>query len=138
MFRDVCRFWRVQNKNPSKLRRNGNDKEPTSPDTARTFCSTSLSPISLLPSACRSSGLLNRRWTEVEVEEEGETENGSGSAASSPSEAPFRERASTDGNLLQKPWRWRYPPPSSGQSYYPTARADRRMSISMRGNNASY
>lgn len=86
--------------------------------------------------------LLNsgRRWTEVELEEEDESESKE-SNASTPSE-PFRGRACTDGHIQQKPWRWRYPPPSSSNSqdplFFSTTRADRRMSISMRGNNASY
>lgn len=78
----------------------------------------------------------------MEFEEEDESEGKDGSSASSPAEAvPFRERASTDGHLQQRPWRWRYPPPSSSattQGFYASVRADRRMSISMRGNNASY
>ncbi|GJQ73904.1 hypothetical protein Trydic_g18838 [Trypoxylus dichotomus] len=138
VFRDVCRFWRVHSKNPTKLKRSSSDREQVSPDTVRLLCSATVSPGSLLPSSCRSTGLLNRRWTEVELEEEDETDTSKDSTSSSPSDAPFRERASTDGHLLQKPWRWRYPPPNIGhQVYYPTARADRRMSISMRGSNAS-
>ncbi|KAI4459916.1 ras-like family member 11 [Holotrichia oblita] len=138
VFRDVCRFWRVHSKNPIKLKRSSSDREQVSPDTVRLLCSAAVSPGSLLPSSCRT-GLLNRRWTEVELEEEDETDTSKDSTSSSPSDAPFRERASTDGHLLQKPWRWRYPPPNIGhQVYYPTARADRRMSISMRGSNASY
>lgn len=133
----MCRFWRVQNKCPSKLRR-ASDKEPLSPDAAL------VSPSSLLPSS-RPPLLTARRWTEVELEEEDENEADSKeSTSSSPGEAtPFRERASTDGNLFQRPWRWRYSPatPSSSQSsqsFYPSVRNERRMSISMRGNNASY
>jgi hypothetical protein len=84
-----------------------------------------------------------RRWTEVELEEEEETEEGKESeASSSESLPPFRGRASTDGHLLSRPRRWRYPPPApSSQQQYQHAggsKADRRMSISMRGNNASY
>nr|XP_022909403.1 ras-related and estrogen-regulated growth inhibitor-like [Onthophagus taurus] len=133
VFRDVCRFWRVQNKNPLKLKRSGSDnKDPISPDTIRLLCSATVSPSGFFPSPSKP-GLLNRRWTEVEVEENDTKDSGL-----SPSEALFRERASTDGHL-QKTWRWRYPPPStSQQGFYPTARADRRMSISMRGDNASY
>ncbi|XP_060526857.1 ras-related and estrogen-regulated growth inhibitor [Cylas formicarius] len=139
VFRDTCRFWRVLGKNPSKLRRSGSEKEPESPsDSARILCNSIISPSSLIPYGCRPS-LLGRRWTEVELEEEDESEF-KGSATSSPSEpAPFRERASTDGHLQQRPWRWRYKPGGSGNSaetvYF---RTERRMSISMRGNNASY
>ncbi|XP_017774161.1 PREDICTED: ras-related and estrogen-regulated growth inhibitor [Nicrophorus vespilloides] len=136
VFRDVCRFWRVQSKCPSKLKRSGSEKEPVSPDTVRLLCSATVSPGSLIPASCRP---LGRRWTEVEAEEEDESSKGSN--ASSPGEAPFRGRASTDGNLLQKTWKWRYAPSSSStpqaSSYYPS-KSERRMSISMRGNNASY
>ena len=94
------------------------------------------SKIILLP-------FIGRRWTEVELdEEEEETEEGKSSEpSSSESLPPFRGRASTDGNLLSRPRRWRYPPPApSSQHQYHAGggRADRRMSISMRGNNASY
>lgn len=80
-----------------------------------------------------------RRWTEEEVEE-GESETSESTALSPLESTPFRERASTDGHIHQKPWRWRYPPPSTSSNdpggY--TSRASRRMSISMKGNNASY
>lgn len=146
MFTDVCRFWRVHNKNPSKLRRSGSDKDPTSPDTQRYFPHT-VSPSSILPNFCRS-GILGRRWTEGELDE-GDESRGEcvAESASSPSDnVPFRERASTDGHLHQnkgRTWKWRHPTghsnsssSSSGEFY--TAKNDRRMSISMRGNNASY
>ncbi|KAJ8912296.1 hypothetical protein NQ315_017329 [Exocentrus adspersus] len=91
--------------------------------------------VKMLITECRA-----RRWTDVEEEEE-ESES-KGSSASSPCDSvPFRERASTDGHIQHKPWKWRYPPPSSNTSdptYYSAARADRRMSISMKGNNVSY
>lgn len=79
---------------------------------------------------------------ELGEEDENETD-GKGSISSSPSEStPFRERASTDGNLFQRPWRWRYSPSSAStsatQTFYPPAKTERRMSISMRGSNASY
>lgn len=139
VFRDVCRFWRVQNKCPSKLRRSSSDKEPASPDTVPLL----YSPNALVPFTGKSS----RRCTAMELEEEDENEadGNKDSISSSPSEStPFRERASTDGNLFQRPWRWRYAPSSSAssasgsQAFFPSARAERRMSISMRGSNASY
>lgn len=135
VFRDVCRFWRVQNKCPNKMRRSQSDREPTSPDSVPLL----YSPSSIVPFKC------GRRWTEMELDEE--DENGADSKesiiSSSPSEAtPFRERASTDGNLFQRPWRWRYAPSSAStsgsQTFYPPAKTERRMSISMRGSNASY
>lgn len=140
VFRDVCRFWRVQNKNP-KMRRSGSEKEPMSPDSVKLFCSAAVSPSGLIQS-CRPTGMFSRRWTEVELEEEEEESESKESNASSPGEnVPFRERASTDGHLQQRPWRWRYPPIGSGKSAsqdLTNVRAERRMSISMRGNNASY
>ncbi|KAG5892302.1 hypothetical protein JTB14_023482 [Gonioctena quinquepunctata] len=141
VFRDVCRFWRVHSKNPSKLRRSGSEKEPISPDTVRLLCSAAVSPSSLIPYSCRPSCNLGRRWTEEELEEEDET-GSKESTASSPSPVetpPFRERASTDGHIHQKPWRWRYPPPSNkNDPSYHASGAERRMSISMKGSNASY
>lgn len=136
VFHDVCRFWRVQNKCPSKLRRSSSDKEPPSPDSAPLL----FSPSSLVP----FTGKSTRRYTDMELEEE--DENGADSKDSifsSPSEStPFRERASTDGNLFQRPWRWRYAPfsasASGSQTFFPPAKTERRMSISMRGSNASY
>lgn len=136
VFRDVCRFWRVQNKCPNKMRRCASDREPTSPDSVPLL----YSPSSMMPFTTRSG----RRWTEMELDEEDENEADSKeSISSSPSEStPFRERASTDGNLFQRPWRWRYAPSSAStsgsQTFYPPAKTERRMSISMRGSNASY
>lgn len=154
VFRDVCRFWRLQSKNPMRLRRAGSDnKDPISPsssDPSTSVVATTssklhhiISPNSLIPISCRQGGsscILGRRWTEVEEEDE---ESNKGSNASSPmgDVGPFRGRACTDGHLQHRPWRFRYPPPNvstiTGDGHvYP--RADRRMSISMRGNNASY
>lgn len=136
VFRDVCRFWRVQNKCPSKMRRSTSEREPASPDTVPLL----YSPSTVIPFTARSG----RRWTEMELDEEDENElDSKESVASSPSEpTPFRERASTDGNLFQRPWRWRYAPSSAStsgsQTFYPPAKTERRMSISMRGSNASY
>ncbi|KAL3280412.1 hypothetical protein HHI36_017894 [Cryptolaemus montrouzieri] len=145
VFRDVCRFWRVHSKNPSRLRRSGSDKDPLSPETLPHL--PAVSPNSILPNFCRS-GILGRRWTEGELEEgdESAAENADNTVPSPSESVPFRERACTDGHLHLgkcKPWKWRYPPSnsnssssSSGELY--TSRNDRRMSISMRGNNASY
>lgn len=49
---------------------------------------------------------------------------------------PFRERASTDGTIFSRPRRWHYPARVSVVSH--PSRIERRMSISMRGSNASY
>lgn len=139
MFRDVCRFWRLQSKCPSKLRRSGSDREPASPDLVRFFCSSPVSSVGSLMPGSRTSSIIpsGRRWTDVEEETDSDRKD---SSSSSPSESlvPFRERASTDGNLLHRPWKWRYPPPtaeSNPEMYH--SRASRRMSISMKGSNAS-
>ncbi|KAK4881460.1 hypothetical protein RN001_004779 [Aquatica leii] len=139
VFRDVCRFWRMQSKCPNKLKRSGSEKEAVSPDTVRFICSSTISPVNTTPLNTKIN--MNRRWTDIDLEEDAESESSKASTSSSPSESivPFRERASTDGHLIQKPWRWRYPPPaaeSNPEMFY--SRANRRMSISMKGNNASY
>ncbi|VEN56511.1 unnamed protein product [Callosobruchus maculatus] len=147
VFRDVCRFWRVHSKNPSRLRHSVSEKEPISPDTVKMLSSAAVSPTSMISCNYRP-GSLGRRWTEEELEEESDKKQESSSASSPGGDsAPFRERASTDGHIHKRPWRWRYPPPSSGAltstssadpQFYGTAKAERRMSISMRGSNASY
>ncbi|KAI5733854.1 hypothetical protein M8J76_016869 [Diaphorina citri] len=79
-----------------------------------------------------------RRWADAEGVEKktNQTENGE--------VVPFRDRASTDGHLLSKARKWRYPllSPSSSHASPPEPQekhnTDRRMSISMRGANASY
>lgn len=49
---------------------------------------------------------------------------------------PFRERASTDGTLV-RPNRWASRPTQTKNPYV-NRKTDRRMSISMKGNNVSY
>lgn len=49
---------------------------------------------------------------------------------------PFRERASTDGTIFSRPRRWHHPARVSVTTNPPLT--ERRMSISMRGSNASY
>lgn len=77
-------------------------------------------------------------WTEENDACESTDEMGSSSSCSSKSELepPFRSRASTDGTLLSRPRRWRYPPPGCVLPH--SNRVERRMSISTRGSNASY
>lgn len=87
--------------------------------------------------------LLGRRWTEVELDEEEEekgvvAKNGEKETESELLELPFRGRASTDGNLIPRPSRLRHPPLIAQTPTILTRHNDRRMSISMRGNNASY
>ncbi|XP_044736484.1 ras-related and estrogen-regulated growth inhibitor [Chrysoperla carnea] len=163
VFRDVCRFWRVHNKCPSKLRRSSSDvRTPTSelpsPANENTKFFTSSKDLTLN---------LGTRWTNLDEDNDESSTNpktsrpgskdssstGLDSGTSSPRtdldlhDTPFRGRASTDGHLHSRPWKWRYPPtskpsPSTSmlselQTVYP-AHQQRRMSISMRGNNASY
>lgn len=126
------------------MRRAATEKESSSPDSTRLLCFPGGPPSSIMP-ALRPVVMFSRRWTEGELDEEEEDEERGSkeSNASSPNDVvPFRERASTDGHLQLKPWRWKYSPVSSST---PTsnqegsgARSERRMSISMRGNNASY
>ncbi|XP_034250437.1 ras-related and estrogen-regulated growth inhibitor-like protein [Thrips palmi] len=166
VFRDVCHFWKVHNKCP-KLKRSSSDSRyeslasMASPESSsvRSFGgSINGSTTGLLSSRTSITNpfsSLGRRWTEVELDEEDELEEGitdrKSSAGETPAETtlpPFRARASTDGHLLSRPRRWRYPPPSlssqtsnhggSSSSSSGGSCADRRMSISMRGNNASY
>ncbi|XP_075234947.1 ras-related and estrogen-regulated growth inhibitor [Lycorma delicatula] len=126
VFRDVWQFWKVHNKFP-KLKRSSSDIH--SPETPPPYShpptpSNGKSPFSMM---------LGRRWTEVELDEEDEkVENET--RVNNTELPPFRGRASTDGHLLSKTRNWRYPPPAS----FPPCHAERRMSISMRGNNASY
>ncbi|XP_077301061.1 ras-related and estrogen-regulated growth inhibitor-like protein [Arctopsyche grandis] len=153
VFRDVCRFWRVHAKCP-RLKRSGSETpgeagaspEPTPPSLTSLNGSLSLPCHHSSRSAISPILLMGRRWTEVELEEEDEKSEGSssvdGTASNGPcgctspeAAVPFRGRASTDGHL-SRPRRWRFPPPAAACGYPPTA--DRRMSISMRGNNASY
>ncbi|KAE8744024.1 hypothetical protein FOCC_FOCC009308 [Frankliniella occidentalis] len=168
---NVCHFWKVHNKCP-KLKRSSSDSrsEPlVSPESSgiRSLCgSMNGSSTALINSRSNISAPFStigmyeantgRRWTEVELDEEDESEEGVTERKSSAGDSevsmesslpPFRARASTDGHLLSRPRRWRYPPPSlSSQTYHGGSSssssggscADRRMSISMRGNNASY
>lgn len=93
-----------------------------------TLTSAHYKPISLIP---------GRRWTEVDEESECSgvvrSDSTSSSTTSEQSECPeeFRARASTDSRLPPRPARPRHPPPAR----HPPP--GRRMSVAMRGNNAS-
>ncbi|KAF5307249.1 hypothetical protein FQR65_LT06965 [Abscondita terminalis] len=137
VFCDVTRFWKMQSKCPTKLKRCSSEKDSMSPDTVRAICSSTISPVTALYSKLH----IGRRWTDSELQEESESGSSKASTSSDSSESviPFRDRASTDGHLAQKCWRWRYPPPAAElnpEMFY--TRVNRRMSISMKGNNASY
>ncbi|KAH8392328.1 hypothetical protein KR215_006069 [Drosophila sulfurigaster] len=143
VFRDVFRFWRVFSKFP-KLKRstsdvaNAADGILTPPDSGSCsfYDTTSLAvtrrSFLLIGSACQEEGSVHGDHTEST------DDIASSSLGSSRSDidAPFRNRASTDGTLLSRPRRWRYPPPGCLLPH--TNRVERRMSISTRGSNASY
>lgn len=135
MFRDVFRFWRVFSKFP-KLKRSTSDvqNEVLSPDSACSFYDTAY----LANETRRSFMVIGTACLEENDHSESTDEIGSSSLRSSNSEieTPFRSRASTDGTLLSRPRRWRYPPPGCLMPH--TNRVERRMSISTRGSNASY
>uniref|UniRef100_A0A1B6E4F6 small monomeric GTPase n=1 Tax=Clastoptera arizonana TaxID=38151 RepID=A0A1B6E4F6_9HEMI len=128
VFRDVCQFWKVHNKFP-KLKRSSSDiHSPETVPLSSHFTSNGRPSL---------SGMLARRWTEVELDEEDENKTGSQEGTTEDGDLlpPFRGRASTDGHLLSRPRRWKYPPPALTTAS--SSQANRRMSISMRGNNAS-
>lgn len=78
-------------------------------------------------------------WTERSPDEcdEGKSHESNTNGKNDIANAPFRERASTDGTIFSRPRRWHYPARVSVVSN-PQGRIERRMSISMRGSNASY
>lgn len=76
-------------------------------------------------------------WHERSPDECDETKNSdSNGSKNDVVSLPFRERASTDGTIFSRPRRWNYPSRVSVASH--PVRNERRMSISMRGSNASY
>ncbi|EDW64722.1 ras-related and estrogen-regulated growth inhibitor [Drosophila virilis] len=141
VFRDVFRFWRVFSKFP-KLKRSTSDVAHAA-DGILTPDSGSCSFYDALPlGVARRSFLVIGSACQEESGSGDHTEStddiASSSLGSSRSDidAPFRNRASTDGTLLSRPRRWRYPPPGCLMPH--TNRVERRMSISTRGSNASY
>ncbi|CAD6999546.1 ras-related and estrogen-regulated growth inhibitor isoform X2 [Ceratitis capitata] len=136
VFRDVFRFWRVLSKF-SKLKRSTSDVQNVSdsalsPDSGCSFYDSSANETR------RSFFIIGKACLEENDHTESTDELGTGSLCSSRSniDTPFRSRASTDGTLLSRPRRWRYPPPGCLMPH--TNRVERRMSISARGSNASY
>jgi hypothetical protein len=140
VFRDACRFWRVLNRYP-KLKRSTSDVHDlhsdveliASPEGNLPFCHCDLSNEKR-----RSILILRRRcWDEEEPDEHDELnlncENGL-------EIEPFRSRASTDGTLFSRPKKWRIPPINTVLPALPSLYrvVERRNSISMRGNAASY
>ncbi|XP_063823389.1 ras-related and estrogen-regulated growth inhibitor [Ostrinia nubilalis] len=129
VFRDARRFWRVCNKWPRG--RTDADLHPTAlgRPLARAVSDTTPEPAAATAPFCR-------RWTEVDLEEEDEVSvarsDSTSSSGKSEGAEEFRARASTDSRLPPRPSRPRHPPP--GRSHAPPVR---RMSVAMRGNNAS-
>lgn len=141
VFRDTYRFWKVHNKFP-KLKRSSSDVR--SPDSGSSICSKTSHSLNNSPPPSRKSpvspvGSSGIPWTEPgdfeenpsSVLREEDEDSGNGELP------PFRGRAQTDGHLLSRPRRTRYPPPAPSSYCQYAPLADRRMSISMRGNNAS-
>ncbi|SPP82017.1 ras-related and estrogen-regulated growth inhibitor [Drosophila guanche] len=140
VFRDVFRFWRVFTKFP-KLKRSTSDVANAAdgiltPDSG----SCSFYDASSLGAGRRSFLVIGSACLEESsgdhTESTDEIASSSLSSSRSDIDAPFRSRASTDGTLLSRPRRWRYPPPGCLLPH--TNRVERRMSISTRGSNASY
>ncbi|KAI8042825.1 uncharacterized protein LOC128261963 [Drosophila gunungcola] len=139
VFRDVFRFWRVFTKFP-KLKRSTSDVANADGVLTPDSGSCSFYDGSSLGAGRRSFLVIGSTCLEESSGDHSEStdEITSSSLSSSRSDidAPFRSRASTDGTLLSRPRRWRYPPPGCLLPH--TNRVERRMSISTRGSNASY
>lgn len=147
VFRDAYRFWRVLHKYP-KLKRSSSDVHDLhnevelilSPDSVHSYCDCDFKS-----SQTRNNIYFLGRPYLPESLDDKESDNATdekqccsnGHATSNGD--PFRNRASTDGNLSRRPRKWKYPS-FSGTLVSPPARIERRMSISMRGTNtnASY
>jgi len=139
VFRDVFRFWRVFSKFP-KLKRSTSDVANTDGILTPDSGSCSFYDASSLGVGRHSFLVIGSACLEESngdhTESTDEITSSSLSSSRSDIDAPFRSRASTDGTLLSRPRRWRYPPPGCLLPH--TNRVERRMSISTRGSNASY
>ncbi|XP_043662764.1 ras-like protein rasS [Drosophila teissieri] len=139
VFRDVFRFWRVFSKFP-KLKRSTSDVANTDGILTPDSGSCSFYDASSLGVGRHSFLVIGSACLEESngdhTESTDEIASSSLSSSRSDIDAPFRSRASTDGTLLSRPRRWRYPPPGCLLPH--TNRVERRMSISTRGSNASY
>ncbi|XP_013175071.1 PREDICTED: ras-related and estrogen-regulated growth inhibitor [Papilio xuthus] len=126
VFRDARRFWRVG----SKWTRGRGDAR-VSAALARPLARAASDSAPEPPTAP-----FCRRWTEVELEEEDEMgvvrSDSTSSSGLSECAEEFRARASTDSRLPPRPARPRHPVPTR-----PMPPSVRRMSVSMKGNNAS-
>lgn len=140
VFRDLTRYWSLS-KSP-KLKRSTSDSHEalTSPDMAGSYQSKSSgvsysmasSPNShsssfpvpncaARPEKRMSVMFFGRLWAESSPDEADELEESDGR------QQRFRDRASTEGALMHRPRRWKFPPPVG------SSRAERRMSMSLKG-----
>lgn len=141
VFRDLTRYWRLLSKSP-KLKRSTSDSHEalTSPEMIGSYHmrasgfsnSMSSSPnshsssfmgqgSSSRPEKRMSVMFFGRLWAESSPDEADELEEAEGR------HQRFRDRASTEGTLLNRPRRWKFPPPVG------SSRTERRMSMSLRG-----
>lgn len=128
-------MWQVFSKCP-KLKRSTSDVQTSSESV--------MSPESSICSIFDHHVRVEKRrsfligyWNERSPDECYETKHSdSNGSKCDVTNAPFRERASTDGTIFSRPRRWHCPTRVSVLSRPPLN--ERRMSISMRGSNASY
>lgn len=139
VFRDLTRYWRLLSKSP-KLKRSTSDSHEalTSPELAGSYqlkssglsYSMASSPNShsgsfpscaARPEKRMSVMFFGRLWAESSPDEADELEESDGR------QQRFRDRASTEGALMHRPRRWKFPPPVG------SSRAERRMSMSLKG-----
>ncbi|XP_052738294.1 ras-related and estrogen-regulated growth inhibitor isoform X2 [Bicyclus anynana] len=129
VFRDARRFWRVG----SKWSRCGGRPEEVLPSLDRPL-PRSISDAT--PDTVANVTTFYRRFTEVELDEDGGRgivrSDSTSSSGHSEAGDEFRARASTDSRLPPRPERPRHPP--SPRHLPPPVR---KMSVSMRGNNAN-
>lgn len=129
-------MWHVFSKCP-KLKRSTSEVQRS----AESIVSPESTICSIFDSTMRVEkrrSFLIGNWTERSPDEsdEGKNPDSNSNCKSDVVSAPFRERASTDGTIFSRPRRWHYPARVSVVSH--PSRIERRMSISMRGSNASY
>lgn len=138
VFHDICQMWQVFSKCP-KLKRSTSEVQASaesivSPESS--ICS--IFDNSAMRAEKRRSFLIGH-WTEQSPDEyDGEkSPDPNSNNKNDMALAPFRARASTDGaTIFSRPRLWHCPARVSLVSQ--PARIERRMSISMRGSNASY
>lgn len=133
VFHHICQMWQVFSKCP-KLRHSLSDAQRSS-ESITSPNSTSYDHSTRVEK--RRSFLIGY-WSERSPDDNddpkrADTPNGGKSDVAN---GPFRERASTDGTIFSRPRRWHHPARVSVAANPPLT--ERRMSISMRGSNASY